>query len=146
MSGIQYGGGVPALAAFLYRQLLQDGRYQPTLISLAMSSRDENSVRLRSPKTWRRGVQVQQGEWSGLPITYVGAFLTEFEWQRYQPRAALAALLAEYDLIQVVAGTAVLTTAVYPTNRPVCLYVATTVEQDNASYRAGLHGGRAVWA
>lgn len=139
-------GGVSTLATFLYQQLLQDGRYQPTLISLAMSSRDKHSVRLLSPPSWLRGVQVRQGEWNGLPITYVGAFLTEFEWQRYQPRKALTALLAEYDLIQVSAGTAVLTTAVYPTNRPVCLYVATTVEQDNASYRAGLHGWRAVWA
>lgn len=146
LSGIQYGGGVPSLAAFLYRQLEQDGRFQPTLISLAMSAKDENSVRLLSAATWRRGVQVQQGEWSGLPVTFVGAFLTEFEWQRYRPRRALTKLLAEYDLIQVVAGTAVLTTAVYPTTRPVCLYMATTVNQDSASYRASLRGWRSWWS
>lgn len=113
LSGIQYRGGVPALATFLYRRLMENGRYQPTLISLAMSARDDRSVRLLSPTSWFHGVQVQQGEWDDLPVTFVGACLTEFEWQRHQPRDVLASLLAEYDLIQVVAGTAVLTTAVY---------------------------------
>lgn len=145
LPGIQYGGGVPTMATFLYQQLLQDDHYQPTLISLAMSSHDEHSVRLLSPKSWLRGVQVRQGESNGLPVTFVGAFLAELEWQRYQYRKVLASLLAEYDLIQVVAGTALLTKAVYPTNIPVCLYVATTVEQDNESYRAQLRGWRAIW-
>ncbi len=149
LSGIQYGGGVPSLAAFLYKELEKNGRFQPTLISLALSARDEHSVRLLSPASWRRGVQVQQGEWGGLPVTFVGAFLTEFEPQRYRPRQALTALLAEYDLIQVVAGTAVLTEVALTAplaNLPLCLYTATSSTQDNASYRATLRGGRAWWS
>lgn len=146
LTGMMRVGGVSALAKFLYRQLVKNGCYEPTIISLAMSSRDEDSVRLISPASWFRGIQVRQGYWEDIPVTFVGAFLTEFEWQRYRPRKALAELLAEFDLIQVVAGTAVVTTAVYPTTRPVCLYVATTVAEDNASFRAGLRGWRAVWA
>ena len=102
--GFEEGGGVPAVALFLARVLRESGRYEPEFISLAVSSSDPLGVQLTSPASWLRGVRVEQSEWSGEPYTRVGAFGSEFEFQRYRPRRALTQLLSKFDLVQIVAG------------------------------------------
>ena len=103
--GLALGGGVATVASFLYRVIAQSGYYDVDLISVATSSRDEASVRLISSRTWLKGPQVFSGLWNGLSYRYVGAVFTEFEFQRYRPRAILTQVLRHYDLIQIVAGT-----------------------------------------
>ena len=102
--GLEEGGGVPAVALFLARVMRESGRYEPSFISLPMSSADPASVALRSPRSWRRGIQTETGEWGGERFTRVGNHLSEFEFQRYRPRRVLTELLSTFDLVQIVAG------------------------------------------
>ena len=97
-------GGVPVLADFLFDTLASTGRYRPTFVSLAMSSKDEASVRLLSPSTWPRGARVIERTRRGRVHRHVGCRLAELEFQRYRPRPALTAILNRYDVVHVVAG------------------------------------------
>lgn len=126
-------GGTATLTAFLYRILAESGRYQPEVISLAMSSADSSSTRLRAPQSWRRGPSVEARDWYGLPYRHVGAHFTEFEFQRYRPRTILTDLLQESDLIQFVTGTPPWACAANGVTQPVALWTATTVWADRAS-------------
>jgi glycosyltransferase involved in cell wall biosynthesis len=125
--------------------MFESGRYAPDVISLAISSRDAASLRLLSPASWRRGVQVTSDTHQGVPYRHVGALLTEFEFQRYQPRPALTALLNQYDLVQVVAGTpapALVTRAVH---KPICLFIATMIQQERIAVLQRQKGWRWYW-
>ena len=102
--GFEEDGGVPAVARFLAHVLRESGRYEPSFISLPMSSKDPSSLRLLSPSSWLRGLRCEQSEWRGETFTHVGAFVSEFEFQRYRPRRALTELMASFDLVQIVAG------------------------------------------
>lgn len=126
-------GGTATLIAFLHRVLSESGRYQPEVISLAMSSADSASTRLRAPQSWRRGPLVEARDWYGLPYRHVGAHFTEFEFQRYRPRAILTDLLRESDLIQFVTGTPPWACAANGITQPVALWTATMVWADRAS-------------
>lgn len=144
--GLEYGGGVPTMAVFLHRTLQDSGRYEPRLVSTALAANDAASVRLLAPRTWWQGVCTGPGEWRGLPFTKVGAFLAEFEFQRYRPRKALNRLLEHTDLVQVVAGTPSMARAVASAQKPTCLYVATTVRRERAVVLAHWKGFRRVWS
>jgi D-inositol-3-phosphate glycosyltransferase len=143
--GLQYGGGVPAVALFLHRLLESTGRYEPELVSLSIAAGDPLGVRLLDPSSWRHGVQTNSGIWRGLPVTYVGAFLAEFEFQRFRPRRALAELLAPFDLVQVVAGTPAMGMAAAGVQKPRCLFAATTIRRERASLLASTSGARRLW-
>jgi D-inositol-3-phosphate glycosyltransferase len=97
-------GGVRVLAASIFDALRRSGRYEPTLVSLAMSSKDEASVRLLSPKSWRERPKVVARSWRGVAHEHVGCYLAEFEFQRYRPRRLLTEILNRHDVVHVVAG------------------------------------------
>ncbi len=143
--GLQYGGGVPTVALFLHRLLESTGRYEPSLVSLAISAKDPVSVRLVDPHSWQQGVRTGAGRWRRLPFTHMGSFLSEFEFQRFRPRRALGELLAQFDLIQVVAGTPAMGMTVAQVQKPTCLFVATTIRRERASLLAESSGGRGLW-
>jgi D-inositol-3-phosphate glycosyltransferase len=143
--GLQYGGGVPTMALFLYRVLDRVDRYQPTVVSLAMAADDPLSVRLLAPSSWLLGVQKRSGGWRGVPVVYVGACLAELEFQRFRPRAALTRVLASFDLIQVVSGTPAMALTAKELEKPTCLYVATTVRAERTSMMADTRGPRRLW-
>ncbi|MCS6882526.1 MAG: glycosyltransferase [Oscillochloridaceae bacterium] len=134
-----------SVAQFLHQVLERSGRYRPAIVSLATSSRDPNSVRLVAPGSWRRGARCTAGEWQGLPYRHIGAILAELEFQRYQPRRCLTELLAEFDLIQVVAGTPAWALVTREVGRPVCLFVATTVRMERVARLKRLRGWRKLW-
>ena len=143
--GLVTAGGVPTVAAFLYRVMTRSGQYEPHLFSLPMSSRDECSVRLTEPRTWLRGPRIEWGIWNGWPYQHVGAIGVELEFQRYQPRHRLTRALADYDLVQVVAGTPAWA---YPTSnlrQPVCLQVATLARVERQSLIRETTGARRLW-
>jgi glycosyltransferase involved in cell wall biosynthesis len=110
-----------------------------------MAARDPFSVRLLAPSSWQHGVQVSAGMWRGLPVTSVGAFLSEFEFQRLRPRRALDVFLGTFDLIQVVAGTPAVGMIVARVQAPTCLFVATTIRRERVSLLAETPGLRGLW-
>lgn len=123
---LEEGGGVPAVARFVLAvaQKVAVG-CDVRLISLATSASDGSSVRLRSPRSWVEGVTVRTGEWQGLPMQHVGARWAELEFQRYRRRGALADVVADCDVLQVVAGSPAWANAVVDLGKPVALQVAT---------------------
>jgi glycosyltransferase involved in cell wall biosynthesis len=122
-------GGVKQVALFLHRVLRETDRYEPDVLSLALSARDPASIRVAAPSTWSRGVRVQERTAAeGIPYRHVGAVGAEFEFQRYRPRPALTQLLASYDLIQVVAGTPPWAHVAKHADAPIALQVATLTD------------------
>lgn len=123
------GGGAKTMTVFLHRALAESCRYEPHIVSLATSIRDSASVLLSSPRSWLRGVRVEQGASNGIPFQHVGAFGAELEFQRYRPRPSLTALLSEFDLVQFVTGT-----PSWASTMPgALLWTATTIWPDRAS-------------
>lgn len=138
-------GGVPAAGEFLYDTIKKSGKYKPELISLAMSSRDNTSLRLISPRTWLRGVQIVGGAWHDKDYQHVGAKFVEFEFQRYQPRDQLTRLLNTYDLVQIVAGTPAWALIAKHVKPPVLLHVATLTHVERRMKLANGRGPKGMW-
>lgn len=122
---LEQGGGVPSVAEFVCQALERSSTFEYRLISLSVSARDDISVSLTQFSSWLRGVCTRNEVWRGRPFTRVGAFLSELEFQRYQPRTKLAEILADCDLIQVVCGSPAWANAVIGLGKPVALQVAT---------------------
>lgn len=139
------GGGVPAVARFVKDTALNSGRFSVQMVSLCMSSNDETSVDLRRPVSWLRGVSCRQGVWQGLPFTHVGAFLVEFEFQRYQCRPALSNLLKDCDLIQVICGSPAWANTVIGLGKPVALQVATRAKVERRMRDAAPSSAASWW-
>ncbi len=138
-------GGVAVVAQFLYRVILDSGRYIPDIISLALASRDENSLCLSRPTSWLQGVQVTSGTHRNLPYRHIGAVLAEFEFQRYQPRRALNNLLQDYALIQLVTGTPAWALVTKDCCQPVLLQVATLTMTERGSRLQHERGMKRLW-
>ena len=139
------GGGVSTVARFLYRGLERQPVYDPQFVSLATQRDDSSSVRLVDPATWTSGIQIENGTDEGNPYRHVGAFLTEFEFQRYRPRPKLTRILNEHDLIQVVAGHPAWALVAGNTDSPVSLQVATLANVERAMKRQEGGGLIGTW-
>lgn len=118
-------GGVPSVAAFLHDVLNRSARYEPSLISLATSSRDPASTSVLSPASWFKCPSITTGVWNGFEYLHVGCSLSEFEFQRYRPRTVLRDLLDSYDLVQIVSGSPAWGLVTQGCKPPVALQVAT---------------------
>lgn len=141
---LELGGGVPAVGEFALSTLRAYDSFDYSLISLTQSSREECNARIADPRSLRRGVTVRRGEWMGVPFTHVGAHLSEFEYRRYLPRPALTRLLADCDLVQIVAGFPAWANAVIGLGKPVSLHCATLARLERRMRDAsgkGLLGG-----
>lgn len=139
------GGGVPAVAEFIARTIEDSGLYRLRCVSLATSSTDAVSVRLRDPRSWT-GPRTRSGVWAGRPFVHVGCRFCEFEFQRYRPRAMLDYALRDCDLIQVVSGSPAWAGSVYGRGRPVVLACATLAAVERRSLLAGSAlGGLRHW-
>ena len=142
---LELGGGVPSVAEFVCHTIEQSEAFDCQVFSLATSTRDDISVALSKPASWIRGVRTHKQVWQGRLITRVGAFASEFEFQRYQPRQALTDLLADCDLIQVVCGSPAWALSVCGLGKPVAVQCATRaiIERRRRDYMA--RGCKAVW-
>lgn len=129
------GGGVRALADFLFDALRRSGRYEPTFVSLAMSSKDEASLRLLSPASWRAGARVVSREWRGEVHQHVGCHLAELEFRRYRPRRLLTEILNRYDMVHVVGGSPAWALVASECTAPVVLHAATLVASERRMVR-----------
>jgi len=142
---LEQGGGVPSVAEFICQTIERSGAYEYRLISLSTSARDEISVGLTQSTSWLRGVRTEHGVWRGRPFTSVGAFASELEFQRYQPRPALAALLVDCDLIQVVCGSPAWAWSVCGLGKPVAVQCATRAIVERRRRDATVRGFKAAW-
>jgi len=120
-------GGVRAVAEFIVRTIRNKTDFDLKIVSLAMSSRDACSTLVRRPSSWFGGIKYSIGIFCGEKFTHVGARFGDTELMRYRPRRHLTALLADCDLIQVVAGTPCWALPVVGLGTPVVLQVATLV-------------------
>jgi glycosyltransferase involved in cell wall biosynthesis len=133
------------MAEFLYLVLTESNRYAVDIISLAMSSRDENSLRLFAPRSWMRSVRITNRKKDKIMYMHIGTVGAEFEFQRYQPRLFLTKLLNQYDLIQVVAGYPAWAFATRDAQPPVCLFTATTLKHERVSALKRVTGWKRIW-
>lgn len=140
------GGGTATMTRFLHRALTESGRFEPQIISLAVSATDPNSVLLRSPRTWRGGVRCVESKRDAIPYLQVGAVFSEFEFQRYRPRFLLTEMLNDYDLVQFVVGTPPLMCVAARVKKPKFLWTATMVRPDRASRNEQARKLRRLWA
>lgn len=136
------GGGVPAVADFLCGQIERSGSFRLKVFSLATSSRDECSLRLLAPRTWGRGPRTSTGIWNGREYIHFGASGAELEFRRVSSTPRLRHALRQCDLVQVVAGSPALATAVMGCNKPVVLQAATRIVAERR--RALREGGVAM--
>lgn len=125
---IHHGGGVPAVVRYLYEVLSQE--HDCHLISVSTSKSDTCSVRLLSPASWLKGLQIKSSTWEGKPVLDVGAWFTELEFQRYWPRSKLTELLDGFDAVQIVAGAPAWAYIARDVKKPVFLQVATLVKEE----------------
>lgn len=139
-------GGLATMVTFLYRTLLNSGRYEPELISLATSASDTASLQLRSPGTWLRQPKIVDLAWHDLVFKHVGVWGSELEFQRYQPRRKLTDLLQGFDLLQFVVGSPPWVCVAENTDRPVFLWTATTTRADRASQMQKGSSLRRAWS
>lgn len=102
---LSQGGGVGTKTQFLWQVLSNSQQYEVDIISLAMSTSDLASLRVKKPTTWVRDIQVRSASWQSLEYLHVGAVFSELEYKRYRPRKVLTNLLRTYDLIQFVLGS-----------------------------------------
>lgn len=130
---LSFFGGVPVVALFLHRVINESEKYKADLISISTWSRDENSVCLLKPSSWGKGVQVSEREVKGTLYKHVGAFITEFELQRYRPRKVLNEILSSYDIVQIVAGTPQWGNVAKEVNKPIALQIATLTSIERES-------------
>ena len=136
---------MPSVARFLVRVLETSGRYRTELVSLPMSSRDDASLRLCAPSTWRRGVRSVVESWEGRAVTRVGVRGAELEFQRYRPRPTLTRHLQRFERVIVVAGAPTWALATRNVTRPVALQVATLTAVERRALLERSHGARGLW-
>jgi D-inositol-3-phosphate glycosyltransferase len=122
---LEQGGGVPAVAEFIYQAIKRAERFDVRLISLSTSAFDPISSAITRPSTWLRGAQIEALDWRGRQCARVGVRGSELEFQRYMPRVALARALEDCDLIQMVCGSPAWANSVLGLGKPVSLQVAT---------------------
>lgn len=139
-------GGVWSVTTFLWDALSRDPLFRPEIFYLATSAQDQASVRLLAPNTWKHNIKVTSEYIEKKPVRHVGAFLSEFEFQRYHPRKKFTQILNQYDLVQVVAGTPAWAGVAIEVDRPVCLFVATTIAEERKSFIRSLKGWRKLWS
>lgn len=138
-------GGLPTMVTFLHRTLLQSGRYEPEIISLATSASDRASLQLKSPETWLRQPKIEHLAWHDLVFRHVGVWGSELEFQRYRPRRMLTDLLQEFDLLQFVVGSPPWVCVAEEIDRPVFLWTATTTRADRASQMRKGSSLKRIW-
>ena len=138
-------GGVPSVALFLHRVIEDSGMFQSDLFSVASSARDATSVRFLSLPSWFKVDMIVNGIWQGIPYRHFGAFLSEFEFQRYQPRRILTDALNCYDIIQIIAGSPAWALVGRDARPPVFLQVATLIRSERSPRLSRESGPMGIW-
>jgi glycosyltransferase involved in cell wall biosynthesis len=142
---LEQGGGVPSVAEFVCDTIERSQAFDLKVVSLAASYRDALSVSLTGPASWMRGVTTSEDTWQGRRFTRIGTFASELEFQRYRPRHALCAVLADCDLVQVVCGSPASALAVCGLGKPVAVHCATRAVVERRTRHARFQGPSEAW-
>ena len=142
---LEEGGGIAAVAEFVCDTIERSQAFNLKIVSLAMSSRNPLSLSLTRPASWLRGVTTSEDTWQGRRFIRIGTFASELEFQRYRPRHALCAVLADCDLVQVVCGSPAFALAVCGLGKPVAVHCATRVVVERRARHAKLKGPSEAW-
>jgi glycosyltransferase involved in cell wall biosynthesis len=138
-------GGVPSVGLFFFEMLKDSDDFEPVLISVSGTFRDKDSVHLRKPLSWLKGVKMSQGIWRGARYSHFGTCFSELEFQHYKPKPQLTDLLKEVDLVQVVAGSPAWAWLLKDLDVPFVLQVASLVRLERESKIATSKGLFKVW-
>ncbi len=138
-------GGTRTMTRFLRDALEQSTDFAPAIISVATSKDDSNSVRLRHPGSWRKGVLVTEESDDGIPVLRIGSWGAEMEFLRYRSNKRLAEVLSTFDIIQFVVGTPPWACLGREISRPVFLWTATMIRTDRESRLRSAPIGRRLW-
>lgn len=133
MQGKGNSGGISSVCWFLYQFLSSIDNYKMQIFSLETAYNNPINVRLLSPKSWFRGIQIIDYSWHNITAKHVGANFSELEFQRYMPRRKLTNLLNKFDLIQVVAGGPATANVVKNIGKPICIQIANLVRLERNS-------------
>jgi glycosyltransferase involved in cell wall biosynthesis len=133
MLGKDETGGVSSVCWFLYQMISSVERYDVHLFSLETTYNNPNNMRLLSPKSWFRDVQIIEYTWHNFPAIHVSTRFSELEYQRYMPRRPLTDLLDQFDLVQVVSGGPAIANVTRNIAKPVCLFIATLMGLERKS-------------
>ena len=142
---LEGGGGVPTVAEFLCEVIDNSTEFHFKLVSLAVSWRDECSIRLTRPSSWFQGITTRNGEWNGRPYIHVGSTWVELEFMRFRPRQVLSSVLDDCDLIQVVSGNPAWALSVMGEGRPVVAQVATLAANERKAKARMESGAIGAW-
>jgi len=123
--GFPDGGGVTTVTSFLYEVAKESELFDPHVFALSTSWRDDLSVNLINPRSWLKGAKYTENISSGITFKKIGAFLSEFEFQRYKRRRVLDSLLQDMDIIQVISGSAAPANTAIGLAKPLSIQVAT---------------------
>jgi D-inositol-3-phosphate glycosyltransferase len=142
---LEHAGGISTVAEFVCETIERSRTFTLRIVSLAMSYRDQESLSLTRPTSWRRGVTTAPGTWHGRQFIRVGTWASEFEFQRYRPRRALTEALAGCDVVQVVCGSPAVARAVCGLGKPVAVHCATRAVIERRSRHAVARGPVEAW-
>src|SRR5690625_6754079 len=95
------GGGVPAVGKFLYHAIKEDENYNQEIISLSGHFKDSNNVRVTSPATWLRGIQITEDVHDGYSYTHYASFFPEFPGQAFKTRKSVTHHYITFDLLSL---------------------------------------------
>lgn len=129
----------------LLQGLASEHRFDISVITLALSSGDEQSLVLRRPNSWFRRVRNVPTRYAGVACHRVGAFAADFEFQRYRPRKVLTQLLSEFDILQFVVGSPQWAVCAAKVARPKLIWTATTVRDDRRNQMRSAPRLRQLW-
>ena len=133
------------MADFVRRSVERYSDFDVRMVSLATAWQDPCHMGLTRPSSWRRGPRAEDRSLDGQPYTHVGAAFGELEFARYGPNPRLRGLLADCDLIQVVAGAPAWAWPAVGLGKPVALQVATLTAVERRLRLSQDRGPLALW-
>lgn len=126
-------GGLSSVARFALSAFQADGKYDIEVVAPRMSRRASQSTKLVRPWTLFRSISATRSvQGSGIPVTEVGAYLTEFEPFRYLPRKAITDLADKCDVALVICGSPAIAKVLSASDIPVVIQAATTIRAERA--------------
>ncbi|WP_166805321.1 glycosyltransferase family 4 protein [Cryobacterium sp. TMT4-10] len=139
------GGGITTMADSILKDLAFVPDWSTDVISLRMSRRAPQSVRLLAPHSWFKGPRLEERRYGTTRIIDVGSHLAEFETFRYLPRRSLDRLLGQYDIALVLSGSPAPAVAIRRMRMPIVSYPATLISEERQSLLSSAKGLRRVF-
>ena len=96
-------GGLNILTRQIFSHLKNGFEVTPKLISLATSKSDTSSIRILSPITWIKKLNIVKRKSESIDYIHIGSYFVEIEFFRYLCRDLLNKELEDSDLIIFVA-------------------------------------------